>query len=191
MGTDSFCHDLRGSRRGAAHCTASLLITRILAAACGSAFWSSVSAAPKARSGAAGRAHASDFLTGGLFAQYAYTMKTLGQKIRERREELDLSLREFAKKLDCSPPFISDVEHGRRFPSEPMLEQMARLLKLGLAELKRHDQRAPLDEIKRMTEQDPGYAFAFRTLVEKKLTSGELLDLVNKGKRPPRGGSKK
>lgn len=130
-------------------------------------------------------------LTSESFAQYAYTVKTLGQKIRERREELDLSLREFAKKLKCSPPFISDVEHGRRFPSEPMLEEMARLLKLDLAELKQHDPRAPLDEIKRMTEQDPGYAFAFRTLVEKKLTPEELLDLVNRGKPPPKGGQRK
>ena len=70
---------------------------------------------------------------------------------------------------------MSDVEHGRRFPSEPMLEEMARLLKLDVAELKQHDQRAPLDEIKRMTERDPGYAFAFRTLVDQKLTPEELI----------------
>jgi transcriptional regulator with XRE-family HTH domain len=130
-------------------------------------------------------------LTDESFARYAYTVKTLGQKIRERREELDLSLREFAKKLDCSPPFISDVEHGRRFPSDGVLEEMARLLKLDLAELKRHDPRAPLDEIKRMTEQDPGYAFAFRTLVEKKLTPDELVKLANKARPPPKGGEKK
>ena len=118
-------------------------------------------------------------------------MKTLGQKIRERREEFDLSLREFAKQLKCSPPFISDVEHGRRFPSEPMLEEMARLLKLKVAELKQHDPRAPLDEIKRMTEQDPSYAFAFRTLLEKKLTPNELLQLVERGRPVPKDGSKK
>jgi transcriptional regulator with XRE-family HTH domain len=130
-------------------------------------------------------------LTPKSFAQYAYAVKTLGQRIRERREQLDLSLREFAKKLKCSPPFVSDVEHGRRFPSEPMLEEMARLLKLDLAELKQHDPRAPLDEIKRMTEQDPGYAFAFRTLVERKLTSEQLLQLVKKGKPPAKGTQKK
>jgi transcriptional regulator with XRE-family HTH domain len=129
-------------------------------------------------------------LTGDSFAQYANSVKTLGQRIRERREELDFSLREFAKKLKCSPPFISDVEHGRRFPSEPMLEEMARLLKLDVSELKRHDQRAPLDEIKRMTEQNPDYAFAFRTLVDKKLTPDQLLDLVNKSKPPPKRGKK-
>src|SRR3546814_11613032 len=91
-------------------------------------------------------------------------------------------------KLGCSPPFISDVEHGRRFPSEPMLEEMARLLKLNLAALKQHDKRAPLDEIKRMTEQDPGYAFAFSTLLDRKLSPEELLPLVIKSKPPPKGG---
>ena len=130
------------------------------------------------------------FLTGESFARYAYRVKTLGEKIRERREELDLSLREFAKKLKCSPPFISDVEHGRRFPSEAMLVEMARQLKLDITELKQHDPRAPLDEIKRMTERDPSYAFAFRTLVDSKLTPQELLHLI-KNKPPSKGGHKK
>lgn len=118
-------------------------------------------------------------------------VKTLGQRIKERREELDLSLREFAKQLECSPPFVSDVEHGRRFPSEPMLEQMARLLKLDMTELKQHDPRAPLDEIKRMTEQDPNYAFAFRTLVDRKLTAEQLLSLARQGKPGSKDSSKK
>src|SRR3546814_14363865 len=69
-----------------------------------------------------------------------------------------------------------------------MLEEMARLLKLNLAELKQHDQRAPLDEIKRLTEQDPGYAFAFRTLLDRKLQPEELLQLVFKRQPPHQGG---
>ena len=63
-----------------------------------------------------------------------------------------------------------NLEHGRRFPSEPMLEGMARLLNLDVTELKAHDPRAP-HEIRRMTERDPAYAFAFRALVGQKLTS--------------------
>jgi transcriptional regulator with XRE-family HTH domain len=41
-------------------------------------------------------------------------MEGIGPSIRRRRNELDLSLRELAKKLDCSPAFISDIElrHG-------------------------------------------------------------------------------
>ena len=47
-------------------------------------------------------------------------MKTsgLGQRIRELRGKKDLSLRELAKKLDVSAAFLSDIELGRRYPSE-------------------------------------------------------------------------
>lgn len=110
-------------------------------------------------------------------------MKPLGQRIRERRDELDLSLREFAKKVGCSAPFVSDVEHGRRFPSPETLEEFAKVLQLSLEELRAHDPRPPLEEIKRMTERDPGYAFAFRTLLDKNFTADELRKLASGKKK--------
>ena len=106
-------------------------------------------------------------------------MKTLGQRIRERRDELDLSLRELAKLLGCSPPFVSDVEHGRRFPSETMLMEIARVLRLPLEALRQLDPRAPVEDLKRMTEQNPSYAFAFRTMVDKQPTPEELLEFLH------------
>ena len=39
-------------------------------------------------------------------------MKTLGEHIRELREERDLSLRELATKIQVSAAFMSDVELG-------------------------------------------------------------------------------
>jgi len=51
-------------------------------------------------------------------------MEGIGPYIRKRRDELDLSLRELAKKLDCSPAFISDIELGRRHPSEKVLAEI-------------------------------------------------------------------
>ena len=118
-------------------------------------------------------------------------MKTLGQRIRESREELDLSLREFAKRLSCSPPFISDVEHGRRFPSGDMLLKMARVLKLDVEDLREHDPRPPLAEIRRMAERDPRYAMAFRTLVDRNLTAEELGELVSPKNTGPHKRKKK
>ena len=115
-------------------------------------------------------------------------MKTLGERIRERREELDLSLREFAKQVNCSPPFISDIEHGRRFPSEQVLEAMAQALRLKLAELQKLDPRPPMEELKRMAESNPTYAFAFRTMVANKTNAEDLLRFVtdrSKGKPGP------
>ncbi len=109
----------------------------------------------------------------------------LGQRIRELREKRDLSLRELAKKLECSAAFLSDVELGRRYPSESNLKDLARILNVPFEELKAHDNRAPLEEIKGLTASDPLWAVAFRTMIDRKLTAEELLKAAE-GKRPPK-----
>jgi transcriptional regulator with XRE-family HTH domain len=108
-------------------------------------------------------------------------MMTLGEYIRYLREkEHDLSLREFAKKLKCSPAFISDVELGRRYPSDKVLAEIARILRVSIEGLKKYDTRPPIDEIKRATAKDPGYALAFRTMIDKKISSEKLMEFIEK-----------
>ncbi len=102
--------------------------------------------------------------------------------MRRRRDELDLSLREFAKRLDCSAAFISDIELGRRYPSEKVLAEIARVLKVELEELQAMDVRPPIDDIKRLTQNDPRFALAFRTMIDKKVSAEELLKLANEKK---------
>ena len=82
-------------------------------------------------------------------------MKTFGERIRELREEKDLSVRELAKRLKVSAPFLSDVELGRRHPSEEVLARMAKNLDTMVEELKKHDSRAPVQELKRIVANDP------------------------------------
>ena len=94
-------------------------------------------------------------------------MEGIGPYIRRRRDELDLSLRELAKKLDCSPAFISDIELGRRHPSDKVLVEIARILKVKIEELRNMDVRPPTEEIKRITQNDPTFALAFRTVVDR------------------------
>jgi transcriptional regulator with XRE-family HTH domain len=118
-------------------------------------------------------------------------MKGIGPYIRKRRDELDLSLREFAKKLDCSPAFISDIELGRRHPSEEVLAEMARVLKVKVEELRAMDVRAPIDDIKRITLDDPTFALAFRSVIDKKITADELLEFVKKKESEKRGKEKR
>jgi transcriptional regulator with XRE-family HTH domain len=71
-------------------------------------------------------------------------MKTLGDRIRELREQQDFSVRELAKKLNVSAPFLSDVELGRRHPSEDVLERLASELETTTEELKKFDARPPM-----------------------------------------------
>jgi transcriptional regulator with XRE-family HTH domain len=118
-------------------------------------------------------------------------MEGIGPYIRKRRDELDLSLREFARKLDRSPAFISDIELGRRHPSDEVLAQMAHVLKVKLEELRAMDVRAPIDDIKRVTLDDPTFALAFRGVIDKKITANELLEFVKKKETEKRGKDKK
>lgn len=48
----------------------------------------------------------------------------LGRLMRERREEHGLTLRDLARVLDAAPSHISDVETGRRVPSEALLSRI-------------------------------------------------------------------
>jgi len=107
------------------------------------------------------------------------SMEGLGPFMRRRRDQLDISLREFAKKLECSAAFISDIELGRRNPSDKVLSDIARLLEVKLEELQAMDVRAPIEDIKRLTQNDPRFALAFRTMIDKKVSAEELLQLAN------------
>jgi transcriptional regulator with XRE-family HTH domain len=118
-------------------------------------------------------------------------MEGIGPFIRKRRDELDLSLRELAKKLDCSPAFISDIELGRRHPSDKVLVEIAKLLKVKVEELRNMDVRAPIDEIKRVTQNDPTFALAFRTVLDKNISADELLEFVRKKEGGKKGKDKK
>ncbi len=102
-------------------------------------------------------------------------IKTLGQRIRELRDQQDLSLREFAKKLGgLSAAFLSDIELGRRFPSDEVLQKMAPVLDTTIDDLRQYDSRPPVEELKRMAEDNPAYGFAFRKMVERRVSPEEI-----------------
>jgi transcriptional regulator with XRE-family HTH domain len=107
-------------------------------------------------------------------------MKTLGDRIRELREQQDFSVRELAKKLKVSAPFLSDVELGRRHPSEDVLERLASQLKTTTEELKKFDARPPVQELKRIAASNPAMGFALRKVVDDGITPEELLHLLER-----------
>lgn len=119
--------------------------------------------------------------------------KTFGERIRELRDERDLSLREFGEKLGekmhspkaFSAAFLSDVELGRRFPSPELLEQMAHVLRTTVEDLKSYDTRPPVEELKKLTSENPAYGLAFRKLVGSDVSPEELMKFIKgKSERP-------
>jgi transcriptional regulator with XRE-family HTH domain len=109
--------------------------------------------------------------------------KTLGQRIKELRDVLDLSLRELAQRMNSgsvSATHLSDIEQGRRYPSEELLEKLAKALETTVEDLRQYDSRPPLEEIKRRTETDPNFGFALRKLVDKEVSSDDILNFINK-----------
>jgi transcriptional regulator with XRE-family HTH domain len=115
-------------------------------------------------------------------------LKSLGERIRELREEHDLSLREFATKLGgLSAAFLSDIELGRRHPSDKVLADMARVLGTTAHDLRQHDTRPPVEDFKRLATANPAYGLALRQIVNSKVSAEELMKLAGK----ERGGGKK
>ena len=99
----------------------------------------------------------------------------MGQYIRELRDKRDLSLRELAKELGgMSAAFLSDIELGRRFPSDDVLEKMAAALHTTVSDLRQYDSRPPVGELKKLAEDNPAYGFALRKIVEKQVTPEEI-----------------
>lgn len=102
-------------------------------------------------------------------------MKPLGERIRELRDGKDLSVRELAKKINVSAPFLSDVELGRRHPSDQVLKVIATHLGTTFDDLQKHDSRPPIEELKRISANNPAMGFALRRVVDEEVSPDELL----------------
>ena len=97
----------------------------------------------------------------------------MGQRLRELRERTGLSLREVAKAAKISAPFLSDVELGRRFPTNETLALIAQKLGASANDLKKHDHGSALADLKRLAEGSPSLGAAVRALVDE-VQSGNL-----------------
>lgn len=107
---------------------------------------------------------------------------TFGAKIRELRQSRAMSMRDLALRANLkSVAFIADVEKGFRNPSPEVLADIAKALETPLAELRAFDLRAPVQEIRDITERDPEWAMAFRKVVDcagEGLTPRGLMNLL-------------
>src|SRR5580704_7927817 len=58
-------------------------------------------------------------------------MATIGDYIRQQREQAKISLRQLADQAGVSNPYLSQIERGLRKPSAEILQQIARGLRIS------------------------------------------------------------
>src|ERR1700686_2751673 len=59
------------------------------------------------------------------------SMNSIGDYIRQQREQAKISLRQLAEQAGVSNPYLSQVERGLRKPSVEILQQIARGLRIS------------------------------------------------------------
>ena len=82
----------------------------------------------------------------------------MGDIIRRQRELAELSMRQVAAMAGISNPYLSQIEHGLRAPSEAVLETIAATLGVPPETLRPglDDDHAPEDRHDHEDEQPPG-----------------------------------
>jgi transcriptional regulator with XRE-family HTH domain len=61
--------------------------------------------------------------------------RTLGQVLRDRRRQLDLTQHEVARRIKTSTPYVGHLEAGKRHPSDMVLRRLAEILGLDRRDL--------------------------------------------------------
>jgi len=112
---------------------------------------------------------------------------SLGDRLRQLREERDLSLRELAQHLGgVTAAHLSDIEFGRRYPSDELLAKLARFFRVSEAQLRALDTRPPVEEIRRRAQADPAFGIALRRLVDKEVTPEQIMGLIQQKPEKPK-----
>ena len=110
--------------------------------------------------------------------------ETLGQRIRRKRLEKDLGLREMARQVEISPAYLSRVEtdEEKTPPGEETLRAISGALGDDFDELMHLAGRVPSD-VGEMIRQDPDLPHFLRTAKQQGLTGKSLEDLLNQTKK--------
>ena len=108
--------------------------------------------------------------------------ETFGDRVRTARARKHLTLRVAAERIGRSASFLSDIEHGRRFPSEDVLQDLAQLLELDPDDLMASSGRLPTD-VAEYLKTTPDAARLFRTLSSRGVDSAGVKRLINQAQQ--------
>lgn len=111
----------------------------------------------------------------------------LGGRIRRKRAEHKLGLRETAAKVGISPTYLSRIEtmDEKTPPAEDVIRKLADLLLDDFDELMQLAGRVP-EDVEKVIKADPTMPAFLRTAREKNLSGEDLMKLLEgqkKGKR--------
>src|SRR5690242_16377791 len=62
-------------------------------------------------------------------------VNSIGEYIREQREQVKISMRQLAQSAGVSNPYLSQIERGLRKPSAEILQQIAKGLRISAEQL--------------------------------------------------------
>jgi len=112
--------------------------------------------------------------------------KTLGEVLREARVAKGFGLRAFARKLEVTPSYLSDIENDRRVPSEDVMSRLASALELDLDRLMAMAGRIGGDA-QRYMQRTPAVGALFRTISDRRLGPSDLEQLRQKAEKLGKG----
>ena len=98
---------------------------------------------------------------------------SFGEYVRRQRELHELTMRQLADLVGISNPYLSQIEHGLREPSERVAEAIAQNLEMSAETLKRHRAR-PAEE---QAGEVPAVVAAIRA--DKALTASQRKSLID------------
>ena len=114
--------------------------------------------------------------------------QTFGTFVRSRRQEIGISLRTLAAKLEISPVYMSNIENDRRgAPSRPHLERLEQVLQLNRTETEEMLDLAAKSKSDRVSADLPDYIMdreivraALRTAKEVDATDQEWQEFIDR-----------
>lgn len=111
----------------------------------------------------------------------------LGERIRRKRAELKLGLRETAAKVGISPTYLSRIETmaEKTPPAEDVIRKLATLLNDNFDELMQLAGRVP-EDVEKVIKSDPTMSAFLRTAKQHKLSGDDLMKILaekQKGKK--------
>nr|WP_249348669.1 helix-turn-helix transcriptional regulator [Corallococcus exiguus] len=121
-------------------------------------------------------------------AERGHVKERFGERIRRKRTELKLGLRETATKVGISPTYLSRIEtmEEKSQPAEDVIRKLATLLNDGFDELMTLAGRVS-EDVEKVIKADPTMPEFLRTVGEKNLSGADLMKLLDaqqkKGKR--------